>query len=331
AHGQAVAQVGLGVGGRDRGHAHLGGDALVAQAQGLLERDLVEGVGGELHAIGHHARPVGADLDADVEVHHPLVSHEDLHRADVPFDPVNWRILPSAPRHVASRRPHGGVRATGTGTRRTRMGIDFGWQALAWQGWATIGVVLATLGFLLWERFSPDKVLVGAMVVLVATGILGPREALAGYWNPGVLTVAVLFVLVAALKSTGAIRWIGDWVLGRPRSEYAAQARMVTIAAPLSAFINNTPIVAMLTSAVEHWSRTSRVPPSKLLMPMNYATVLGGMCTLLGTSTNLIVAGLVVQAGLAPLDMFDPLGVGAVAAIAGCLYLLTVGRWLLPV
>lgn len=203
---------------------------------------------------------------------------------------------------------------------------------LDWQGWATIAVVVATLGLLLWERFTPDKVLVGAVAVLVGSGILGPGEALAGFWNPGVLTVAVLFVLVAALKTTGAIRWIGDWVLGRPRGEYAAQSRMVAICAPLSAFINNTPIVAMLTSAVENWVRGSRIAPSKLLLPMNYATILGGMCTLVGTSTNLIVAGLVLQqAGMAPLDMFDPLGVGATAALAGCLYLLTIGRWLLPV
>jgi di/tricarboxylate transporter len=202
---------------------------------------------------------------------------------------------------------------------------------LAWQGWLTIGVVLATLVLLLWERFTPDKVLIGAVVVLVGSGVLGPREALAGFWNPGVLTVGVLFVLVAALKSTGAIRWIGDWVLGRPRGEWRAQARLVAIASPLSAFINNTPIVAMLTSAIEHWSRRSGIAPSKLLLPMNYATILGGMCTLVGTSTNLIVAGLVLrQGGMRPMGMFDPLGVGAIAAIAGGAYLLLASRWLLP-
>ena len=205
-------------------------------------------------------------------------------------------------------------------------------SALDWQGWLTIGIVLATLALLLWERFTPDKVLLGAVAVLMATGILGPREALAGFWNPGVLTVAVLFVLVAALKSTGAIRWIGDWVLGRPRGEWPAQARLVGICAPLSAFINNTPIVAMLASAIEHWSRRSGIAPSKLLLPMNYATILGGMCTLVGTSTNLIVAGLVLQrGGLEPLDMFDPLGVGLAAVLAGGLYLLLASRWLLPV
>ena len=202
---------------------------------------------------------------------------------------------------------------------------------LDWQGWLTIGVVLATLSLLLWERFTPDKVLLGAVVVLIATGILGPVEALAGFWNPGVLTVAVLFILVAALKSTGAIRWIGDWVLGKPRGEWRAQARLIGIASPLSAFINNTPIVAMLTSAIEHWSRRSGIAPSKLLLPMNYATILGGMCTLVGTSTNLIVAGLVLQhGGIRPLGMFDPLGVGAVAALAGGLYLVVASRWLLP-
>ncbi|HET7655686.1 MAG TPA: SLC13 family permease [Luteimonas sp.] len=205
-------------------------------------------------------------------------------------------------------------------------------SALDWQGWLTIGIVLATLALLLWERFTPDKVLLGAVAVLMASGILGPREALAGFWNPGVLTVAVLFVLVAALKSTGAIRWIGDWVLGRPRGEWLAQARLVGICAPLSAFINNTPIVAMLTSAIEQWSRRSGIAPSKLLLPMNYATILGGMCTLVGTSTNLIVAGLVLQrGGLEPLDMFDPLGVGLAAVLAGGLYLLLASRWWLPV
>ncbi|MGQ4660265.1 SLC13 family permease [Lysobacter sp. F6437] len=202
--------------------------------------------------------------------------------------------------------------------------------ALEWQGWFTIAVVLATLTLLLWERFSPDRVLAAAALALLLSGVLGPGEALAGFWNPGVLTVALLFVLVAALKTTGAIRWIGDWILGRPRGEIAAQARMIGFSAPLSAFINNTPIVAMLTSAVESWSRRSGVPPSKLLMPMNYATILGGMCTLVGTSTNLIVAGLVLQAGLPALHMFTPLGVGVVAATAGVTYLLTLGRWLLP-
>lgn len=204
-------------------------------------------------------------------------------------------------------------------------------DGVGWQGWITIAIVLGTLVTLIWERFSPDRVMATAAGLLLLTGVLTPVQALAGFWNHGVLTVAVLFVLVAALKTTGAIRWIGDWVLGRHLGEFRAQSRLVLLSGPLSAFINNTPIVAMMTSAVEHWSRRSGISPSKLLMPMNYATILGGMCTLVGTSTNLIVAGLVLQVPtLEPLHMFSTLGVGAVAAVAGGTYLLTIGRWLLP-
>lgn len=201
---------------------------------------------------------------------------------------------------------------------------------IGWQGVFTIAVVLVTLAMLLWERYSPDRVLVVAAGALLVSGVLTPAEALSGFWNPGVLTVAVLFVLVAALKTTGAIRWIGDWVLGHSRSTFRTQARLIAIAGPLSAFVNNTPVVATVTAAVEHWSRRSGIPPSRLLLPMNYATILGGMTTLLGTSTNLIVAGLVVAAGLPALDLFAPAGVGLAALLAGAVYLLSAGRWLLP-
>ena len=201
---------------------------------------------------------------------------------------------------------------------------------IGWQGWFTIVVVLATLAMLLWERFTPDRVLMVAAGALMVSGVLTPAEALSGFWNPGVLTVAVLFVLVAALRTTGAIRWIGDWMLGRSGSTARTQARLIAISGPLSAFVNNTPVVATVTAAVEYWGRRSGLSPSRLLLPMNYATILGGMTTLLGTSTNLIVAGLVVTAGLPALDMFAPLEVGLAVMLAGFLYLLTIGRWLLP-
>src|SRR5688572_4020931 len=201
---------------------------------------------------------------------------------------------------------------------------------MSWQGWLTIVVVLTALGFLLWERFTPDKVLAGAALILVGSGVLSPKEGLAGFWNSGVLTVAVLFVLVAALKTTGAIRWIGAMVLGPPTGEFKASVRLTAITSGMSAFINNTPVVATLISAIEHWSRASGVPASRLLLPMNYATIIAGTMTLVGTSTNLIVAGLVVAQGLPPLKMFDPFWVALPAVIAGIVYLTTLGRWLLP-
>lgn len=100
---------------------------------------------------------------------------------------------------------------------------------IGWQGVFTIAVVAATLAMLLWERFTPDRVLMMAAGALMVSGVLTPAEALSGFWNPGVLTVAVLFVLVAALKTTGAIRWIGDWMLGRSGSAFRTQARLIAI------------------------------------------------------------------------------------------------------
>lgn len=203
--------------------------------------------------------------------------------------------------------------------------------ALGFDAWLTIAVVLVALGLLIWERFAPHFVLLGAVLVLVLGGVLTPRVALAGFINTAVLTVAVLFIVVAALRSTGAIRWVAAWVLGRPRGLFMAQARLIGVSSTLSGFINNTPVVAMLTAAVENWSRRSRVPVSKLLIPLSYATILGGLCSLIGTSTNLIVAGLMQShPGLPTLHMFDPARVGVPALLAGGLYLLTVGRWLLP-
>ena len=205
------------------------------------------------------------------------------------------------------------------------------WALLGFNAWLTVSTVVVALGLLVWERLSPGIVMLGAVAVLLVGGVLDPAEALAGFSNTAVLTVAVLFIVAAGLRSTGAVRWVGAWVLGPPRGMFMAQARLVGIASALSAFINNTPVVAMLTSAVEHWSRRSGVAASKLLLPLSYATILGGLCTLIGTSTNLVVEGLAqARPGLPHIHMFDPAWVGVPAALAGMLYLLTLGRWLLP-
>ncbi|HEX5755313.1 MAG TPA: SLC13 family permease, partial [Arenimonas sp.] len=203
---------------------------------------------------------------------------------------------------------------------------------MTWQAWLTVAVILATLGLLLWERFPPARIMLGAVTVLVLTGVLGPMRALAGFVNPGVLTVALLFVLVAALKRSGAMSGVATAVLGRSSGLLMAQARLLFSSAGLSAFVNNTPVVATRASAVVHWSRDSRIPASKLLLPMNYATILGGLCTLIGTSTNLVVAGLVkAHPELPELHLFTPLPVGICVALVGIGFLLLASRWLLPV
>ncbi len=202
---------------------------------------------------------------------------------------------------------------------------------LGYGAWLTTAVVGLVLALLVLERLAPHKVLAGAVVVLTAGGVLSPREALAGCVNTAVLALGVLFVLVGALRATGAIRWLGAWVMGRPRGMLLAQARLIAVASTVSAFINNTPVVAMLTAAVEEWSRQARTSASRLLLPLSYATILGGLCTLIGTSTNLIVLGLMkAHPELPVLHMFDPARVGLPIALCGGVYLLTVGRWLLP-
>ncbi len=206
-----------------------------------------------------------------------------------------------------------------------------GFAGLDFHAWLTVAVVVVLFGALAWERLSPAVLLVIAVAVLFASGVLTLGESLAGFVNQAVLTVAALFIVAGALRTTGAIRWLASWVLGRPHGAFVAQARLTGIAAGLSAFINNTPVVAMLTAAVEDWCRSSGVSASKLLIPLSYATILGGMCTLIGTSTNLIVLGLMQQhGGLPHLHMFDPLRIGLPAVVVGLAYLLTAGRWLLP-
>lgn len=197
------------------------------------------------------------------------------------------------------------------------------------QAWITLGVVVAVLVLLASNRVGPDMVLAAGMTVLLVSGVLKPAEALGGFANSGVMTVAVLFVVVAGLRETGAIQWIAALVLGKPRGLFLAQLRLIVASSSLSAFVNNTPVVAMLTSATQAWSKEAGLAPSKLLLPMNYATILGGLCTLIGTSTNLVVDGLLRKQGM-QLDMFTPVWVGVPVVVVGAVYMLTLGRWLLP-
>lgn len=202
---------------------------------------------------------------------------------------------------------------------------------MAWDGWFSLGVVGLVVGLLALTRFSADVVLVAGVTLLLVTGVLTPQEALVGLSNEGMVTVAVLYVVAGGLSETGAIGWIVNGVLGRPRSLWHAQVRLMGPVAAMSAFLNNTPVVAMFLPAVTDWARQNRLPLSKLLIPLSYAAILGGTCTLIGTSTNLVVSGLLgSQTTLPGLAMFDIAWVGLPAVLVGMAYLLTAGRWLLP-
>jgi di/tricarboxylate transporter len=198
-----------------------------------------------------------------------------------------------------------------------------------WQATFTGCVVLATLTLLLFVQRAPDMVMIGAVVLLLAAGVIAPDEALKGMSNEGMITVAALFVVAAAVERTGALAALVDRALGRPRSLAAAQVRTMVGPSLLSAFMNNTPVVALMVPAIRDWAKKHKFPVSKLLMPMNDAVVLGGLCTLIGTSTNVVVSGLVEDKRGTPLEMFDITPLGVVLLGVGFVYLLVASRWLL--
>src|SRR5690606_77745 len=177
--------------------------------------------------------------------------------------------------------------------------------------------VTATIAALALTRVAPDLILAAALTVLIVGGVLPAADALAGLANPGLATVGVLYVVVAGLVDTGAVHSIAG-LLGRPRTVAAAQARLMVPTALASGFLNNTPLVAMLVPVVEDWSRRTRISVSKLMLPLSYAAVLGGTFTLIGTSTNLVVHGLVLSGtDLGSMGFFAIGALGVPCAIVG--------------
>jgi len=196
----------------------------------------------------------------------------------------------------------------------------------------TLGVIAATTYALVGLRAAPDLVLLGGLTILIVAGVVQPRDALAGFANEGLITVAVLYVVAEGLRQTGGISFIGQQLLGQPKSLRVAQSKIMLPTAVMSAFINNTPVVAMVLPVINDWARKHRLSVSHLFLPLSYAAVLGGLCTLVGTSTTLVVNGLLIEEtnGKDALGMFDIAWIGVPATAVGLIYILTFGRWLLP-
>ncbi|MDJ0866380.1 MAG: SLC13 family permease [Myxococcota bacterium] len=203
-------------------------------------------------------------------------------------------------------------------------------EALGWQGWLTIGVIGAMLVALVRGIAGPDLVLMGGLFILATAGVLTPTETFAGFASPAMMTVGALFILSAAMRETGALELTLGRLFGSARSERAGLARALPPLAGLSAFLNNAPIVAMMTPLVIDWARRHGIAPSRLLIPLSYSTILGSIITVIGTSVILTADGLVRQAGLEPLGFFELAPVGVPVAVLGLGYLLLLAPRLLP-
>ncbi len=210
-------------------------------------------------------------------------------------------------------------------------------QALGWDAWFTGGVLVLMLALLVRGRYAPDVVLMGALLTLLVPGVLEPAGALRGFSNPGVITVAMLYVVATAMRETGAMNLISERMLGRPKTVLEAQARLALPVAGMSAFINNTPIVAIFLPVLSGVAKKSGLPAGKLYIPLSYSSILGGICTLIGTSTTVVVAGMLISYDARgpegePLrfGMFTLTAVGLPIAVCGIAYILLFGRALLP-
>ena len=199
-----------------------------------------------------------------------------------------------------------------------------------WQIGFTLAVVVLALGLLVREVASPDLVLMAALISLGVSGILTPRETFSGFSNPAVAMVGVLFMLSAAVRETGALDLTVGRLLAPARSVRQGIIRITGPVAALSGFLNNSPIVAMMTPSVIDWARRNRLSASHFLIPLSYASILGSTMTLIGTSTNLIVDGLVRDSGMTPLGFFELFPVGLPIALSGLLYLVVIAPRLLP-
>lgn len=199
------------------------------------------------------------------------------------------------------------------------------------EAWISITVVVSVLGLLAFTRLGADVVLMGGLALLTVSGVLTEGEALAGFANSGLATVALMYVIAAGISATGGVDLIVEHILRRPKSLGRAQARLIIPVIAISGFLNNTPVVATLIPAVVRWSRRLSMPASLFLIPLSYAAILGGTLTLIGTSTNLIVNGQYqTLTGSAGFGLFDITLVGLAVALVGGLFILLFARHLLP-
>ena len=192
---------------------------------------------------------------------------------------------------------------------------------------ALVGMVIA----LILDKMRPGMVLFSVVVLFLCAGILTPKEMLEGFSNKGMITVAMLFLVSEGIRQSGALGQLIKKLLPQGKTTvFKAQLRMLPIISFISAFLNNTPVVVIFAPIIKRWAESVKLPATKFLIPLSYVTILGGICTLIGTSTNLVVHGMILEAGYEGFTMFELGKVGIFVAVVGILYLFLFSSKLLP-
>ncbi|MEA2643692.1 MAG: hypothetical protein QOG08_718, partial [Chloroflexota bacterium] len=204
---------------------------------------------------------------------------------------------------------------------------------MPWEAWYTLAVVVALVALLASNRMSAPVAVMGAVAVLVAPGVISTSTALAGFSNEAPVTIAALYVLAGAVLITGAL----DGVIARllstqpPSAQRPGRLELVRLLAPvaaMSAFIYNTPLTAMSAPAVAAWSTRTGRRPSWYLLPLNLAILVGGLITAIGTTTNVVISGLLTASHNKPLSLLEPAPVGLAIAAAVLILLIVITPWL---
>jgi di/tricarboxylate transporter len=195
----------------------------------------------------------------------------------------------------------------------------------------TLAVLAIAMGLFISGKFRADLVAICVLAALLVTGLIRPDQALYGFANPAVATIAAMFVVSAGMLRTGLLQWVSrriDVLAGK--GEWRLVLVLCIVAAILSAFLVNTAIVAIFIPVAIVLAKSRKIAPSRVLIPLSFASQFGGVCTIIGTSTNLLVNGIGISNGLQPFAFFEFAPLGLVMILVGTAYLLVAGRWLLP-
>ena len=201
---------------------------------------------------------------------------------------------------------------------------------VTFEAWITLGVVTTAVGVMAAERGSPAHTTLAAVTILLVAGVIDVRQAFSGFANPAPISVAALYVVAAAVQKSGMLDRLPALLGSGHAGQRVVLARLLLPTALASSVLNNTPIVAMVAPAVLSWARRVGRQPARFLIPVSFAAILGGILTLIGTSTNLVVSGLLEDAGHRPLGLFEIGMVGLPVALAGTAYLILAAPALLP-